>query len=504
MGTIPLMGDLRTLTILSLLAVSCPSGSSSTEAPAPPPGAPPATPTAPAAASDGSTSGEATSDGGASAAAPAGIEEAAARQLLDAWLTAQNEGSFESYSALYASRFFGIKRAGDRTRAYDRAGWLRDRQRMFRRAMRVEAAEVTINISGESAVVTFVQRWSSARFSDEGPKQLIVVRQGEDLRIAREEMLASTIRDAAAGSEPFEAERMVLALDFAEGTFVVLRDAAQGAWPTGPVRLVSRTAGNMAAERAGSDALPEELTSWRGRDVTLHGPRRSCQARVTELSVLRQTRPHFHQRQIWDGSEGDPRASDSAVARGVWESAGGTASMVVGRVDRRCDGAVWAQVSGGPAQALHLSESRDEALVTRASDAFRALPRYRRLQREHTEAGGGTEDWGWSGSAPTIEVWVDGAGAPQVVTLRVSVGGCGSAFEGRIWGAFRITGERLVSLSGEDAVEWLDVRSVADMDGDGSYEIVGNGMFSTRHMLRGAAGLREALRLSWPDQDCPC
>jgi hypothetical protein len=62
------------------------------------------------------------------APAPAPIPEQAVKALVDAWLTAQNKGDFKAYEGLYAAKFFGIKRAGQREERFDRDGWLKDRQ----------------------------------------------------------------------------------------------------------------------------------------------------------------------------------------------------------------------------------------------------------------------------------------------------------------------------------------------------------------------------------------
>src|SRR5687768_9879292 len=48
------------------------------------------------------------------AAAAAGVDETSARALVESWLKAQNTGDFASYESLYAQRFDGEKRAGER------------------------------------------------------------------------------------------------------------------------------------------------------------------------------------------------------------------------------------------------------------------------------------------------------------------------------------------------------------------------------------------------------
>ena len=69
--------------------------------------------------------------------------ELQARRLVDAWLAAQNSGDFAAYGTLYAERFQGIRRTGDKTvRLPGKQVWLADRARMFERAMTVSIADL--------------------------------------------------------------------------------------------------------------------------------------------------------------------------------------------------------------------------------------------------------------------------------------------------------------------------------------------------------------------------
>lgn len=45
----------------------------------------------------------------------ADISEADVKAFLENWLSAQNRGAFADYADLYAGRFLGIKRSGERT-----------------------------------------------------------------------------------------------------------------------------------------------------------------------------------------------------------------------------------------------------------------------------------------------------------------------------------------------------------------------------------------------------
>ncbi len=107
--------------------------------------------------------------------------------LLARWLDAQNRGDFAAYQALYARDFTGVRRSGEKVVELDRAAWMRDRARMFKKPMRVAADDVRSSPS----MIELTQTWSSGTYRDRGPKRLTLVNEEGALRIAREEMLAS-------------------------------------------------------------------------------------------------------------------------------------------------------------------------------------------------------------------------------------------------------------------------------------------------------------------------
>jgi hypothetical protein len=123
----------------------------------------------------------------------ADISEADVKSFLEKWVAVQNRGSFADYADLYAGRFLGIKRSGERTYRYNREKWLKDRKRMFRDPMTVSADAIRIRTSETSAVIRFDQTWENARFKDRGGKQLFLILEDNRLRIAREEMLDSKL-----------------------------------------------------------------------------------------------------------------------------------------------------------------------------------------------------------------------------------------------------------------------------------------------------------------------
>ncbi len=118
-------------------------------------------------------------------------DEAQARALVERWLAAQNEGDFAAYQQLYAAGFVGVRRSGTRVATLDRAGWLKERARMFKKRMTVEAADTRVETNERGFRVTLEQTWASESYRDVGTKLLELAPEDGELRIVREEMLAS-------------------------------------------------------------------------------------------------------------------------------------------------------------------------------------------------------------------------------------------------------------------------------------------------------------------------
>ena len=101
------------------------------------------------------------------------IAKGAVKALMDRWLTAQNDGDFTTYEELYAARLEGVRRSGEKVVRLDRAGWVKERKRMFKRKMVVELSDLEIDVFTRSAIATFTQRWASGKYEDIGPKQIV-------------------------------------------------------------------------------------------------------------------------------------------------------------------------------------------------------------------------------------------------------------------------------------------------------------------------------------------
>ena len=456
------------------------------------------------------------SDGGAAAAAAAEpavepiaepIAESEVAAVVEAWLGAQNQGDFDAYQALYAGRFTGIKRAGTHTRQYDRDGWIEDRGRMFRRKMTVTAADPQIVAGARTAVVTFTQTWASGSFQDVGPKQLVIVREDGALRIAREEMLRSMVQAPGAEAAALAREDFVFALGENDLAYVVLDTEAEEAWATSDTLMVSP--GAVALRAADRAALPEELSAWLGRQVTLFtADGTACTGPVASFAVMTGFEPHFGTAQEWR----DRDISDEQLAREVWDM-GAATRFLVGRVAADCAGAwKWARASDRPAPVQYARAPAGDAVEAVAIRRFRALAGYRAVQKTYTDETGKTSPWDEDeGGAPSVVVFRDPASGRGVAAVSARAGqGCG-AFYGEFWALFE-----LVERAGEPALVLLtdetepgaffipelvvDLVTDLDADGDGSVALVGMSAL----VRKVGAVYRHTASVVFPSYDCPC
>ncbi len=134
----------------------------------------------------------------ATSAFAAEISEADVKTFLNEWLAAQNTGSYSNYAAIYADNFTGIRRTGTSTYNLNRENWLKDRKKMFKKKMVVEATDPEIKLAGTTASVKFEQTWASGTYKDKGDKLLNLALENGKLKITREEMLFSKIMNEPA------------------------------------------------------------------------------------------------------------------------------------------------------------------------------------------------------------------------------------------------------------------------------------------------------------------
>jgi hypothetical protein len=424
-----------------------------------------------------------------SAPLPARAQSSEATALITRWLAAQNGGDFAAYQALYAARFTGVRRSGNRTVMLDRAGWLKDRGRMFKKPMKVSVDKVTGSGGEGSELVRFVQTWASGSYQDVGPKELLLIRDGGTVRIAREEMLTSqlgTSAPVAAGG----LERLAFVLDGE----LVLAKAPEEAWASGPARLDDDgSSGQWSASRSvDPKKLPPALAAWSGKKVHLFGGAKPCDATVGTMRIVSRERPHFGTVQEWR----ERKLSKRRLADLVWGAEAGRvlAAQLVGGCS-----ALYARAAGVPTGDVVTAGTADAALRMRALAEFRRLPAAQAAQKDY-----GTRDdsegQAWDEDAVVKIVRTQSHGQPlTLVQVRAEAGDeCGGHLELSV--LFEVgAGGKLVLRSAADAT-LPELTGAADVDGDGEPEL----LFGLGYLRRKGAVYEPAAELRIPDYDCPC
>lgn len=434
------------------------------------------------------------------------VEEASVRGFVEEWLAAQNERDFARYETLYAERFEGVKRSGPRSYRLVREGWLEDRRRMFARPMQVEAGELRIARAAGSAVVRFEQRFASPTYRDVGEKQLVLVPTAAGLRIAREEMLDSTIVTASSAKGATED---VFLITLGDPRLVVL-GAADARIGIGPPRVVSRTGPMTVLREVAKGGLPSAIAAYEGQRVALvaeSGPR--CLARLGKVRLLRRVDPHFGTVQAWNGEDTGVPATPAQIASEAWELASigspeGADTFFAANLEGvppECEGALLARPVDANEPLVLTKRPAASNRAARAIAAFRALPAHRQLQRELETQHDGKGWWdAYEGASPEVFEWADAKGEPRLVVVHARAGtGCGS-FGGSLTALFEVANEKLVLLSEKTATHDFEPLAIVDLEGDGTFEIVAE----DRLLGRTTAGYVPLRSIAPAFLDCPC
>lgn len=432
---------------------------------------------------------------------PSTIREDEARGLLQRWLAAQNEGDFDAYAALYATPMRGVRRSGERVRRFDREGWLEDRRRMFGASMRVAATDVRMNLSGHIADVRFSQDWASGRYHDVGPKRMVLVREGDELRISLEEMERSEL---VAQDAPPEMTLPAFAFVVEVGrAWVVLDDAPPAELSAGRVHLLSRGGPLAGAVRRADRAKVSEVhRALVGTRISLYGASgQVCSGAVEGLHELRRFIPHFGQAQYWRGEDPEegPRPSSAEVAAAIWQQ-GESDSLLVASIDAEgCEGALFAQEADAPALAMRAPRPSASA------DAYVEAARGTRSYREQQRAFDGQGPWHlYDGGRAEVSVYGEGEGAVHVVRMLAGIG-CGD-FGGALLQFYREGSSGPVRLLDGSAIINGRPVAVGDLDADGIPEILVEELGPTLSVYRlDETGVyRAGTRLATPYYDCGC
>jgi ketosteroid isomerase-like protein len=415
------------------------------------------------------------------------LAEADVKALVETWRKAQNEGDFDGYQALYAKRMTGIKRVGARVFQYDRAGWIKDRGRMFKKKMEVGADKIEVAVSGGSAAVQLEQSFRQGRFHDLGPKQLVVIREGSGLRIAREEMLSSTVlgKPGAGGGAVSDFYFML------DGDILLERSGDESGAPV--LDKEPGSASFRARLAVKKDALADP--GLVAKTFTVYGADgKPCETAIERLAAVTGVTPHFGTVQEWQGANGPlgegPVLSEAEIAVEVWDSG---KQVLVGE-PKACTG-LFAR-AGTP--ALAFDEVEDAAAFAAALAAFRGLDEWKTTQTEFKDSGG-KGHWDSANDAPgVLLVRHPKSGATWAVVRASSGSGCGQ-FGAELAAVFEQKGSKWVHRSAPTSQPFVALAAF-DLDGDGGPEFVGE-----RVLVDDTGnGFDQVDEFRYPDNDCPC
>lgn len=430
------------------------------------------------------------------------IAAAEVQQLVDVWLAAQNSGDLTAYLALYAEPFEGVKRSGERVAHLDRAGWVADRTRMFAKKMTVSVADLAIVTTANTAQVTLTQTWAGGNFKDIGPKRLVVVKQAGALRIAREEMLASTLTGVT--RLPFHTPDE-LALVIADGgPQVVLDVSPDPAWAEGAPELLADAEPFPTRSAVSTAELPANLSAWTGKRMRLYGSDGPvCTATLASPALVGRVMPHFGEVARWRGTsdEGTPPLSKGQIARNAWDLAGGAApnglllTAAITEPEGDCSAALWAQPASEPERKVTKAEWATPERAQQVLAALRKLPAYKAIQatREPDKRG---KPWDLEGKTQVL-VMGEPSGKSLAFIAAIANDGCGG-FQGDLAAVFEIDGDKL-RLAGEPMSAPLRMPVALIEVGAGKREI----LFSEA-LLRGETGYDQLDALTIPFLDCGC
>jgi molybdate transport system substrate-binding protein len=411
------------------------------------------------------------------AAEPPPIPEREVRGLVAQWLAAQNAGDAAAWSALYAARFTGIKRAGDRTWRLARAGWLAERGKHLDRKVRAAATDAAVRIAGPVAVVDLPPLH----------EELLVVRTPDGLRIGREEELPPA-------ADPAARTWLSFVVEIAGARYAIVADRAT-APGTGELTPVVGGGPVWTTEAVQLDRAPPDALAWKGKRVAVYGAAAPCQGTLGELVRVSGARPPAETRGEWDGDGGAPPLTQTGRARALTALA---PPMLAARLEAPCRGD-WVDLGGGPPGVAFTRDEPDAALAEAERAALRVLPEWRDAQADYAAHFAGKGDWiDADGGVIEAHVFASPDGKTRYLAAHAHAGtGCGD-FEGDVTALWQIDARgALTRVAAHDAPF---PRAITDVDGDGAVEL----LTDTDVYLVANGAVTPARHLDLHDYDGPC
>lgn len=292
------------------------------------------------------------------------ISETDVKAFLDSWLAAQNKGSYSNYAAMYATRFQGIKRSGDRTSKFNHDKWLHDRKRMFKNKMTVLANNIQIKTLDTTATVTFEQTWESNGYKDKGDKQLYLVFENNLIRIAREEMLASKV--LMGKNMVLDSTNFPFAFAMEEG--IVIPDDNIYNINTKTMKLDVNETYYTVKTPVETKLLPVSTQSLLGMPVRIYGPEGICESEISGFMIVNKKKPHFGEIQRWQ----EEKTSRKKIALNIYNE--GQQHLVA--TTKQCSGD-FAKDARLPESPISIGKNADKETALLATKALKTFPSYK-------------------------------------------------------------------------------------------------------------------------------
>jgi hypothetical protein len=303
--------------------------------------------------------------------------------------------------------------------------------------MKVAAEGIVVQVLGKSAQIELIQTFEQGKFRDQGPKEIVVIGDQSGLRIAREEMLRSTVgAPSVVGVGPMPV------IQVGGQSYIVI---AQESLPTADGRFEGLGAGegySHSGRRKVADAGP--YASWTTR--TVHGYPGGAACTIDGLYEVSVGTVHFGVEQMWSGDhDGDGQPEQPALSDVERDEQGSTQKMLGGHI-AECDA-----VLALPAQGIEWVEVSDSELADRATAMLRKHAAYQGLQREFESYEGNTGPWEASGSGIAAAVFAAPDGKRLVVVGASAGHGCGD-FEANLYVVFMADGDKLTDVGRTKAI----------------------------------------------------
>lgn len=302
----------------------------------------------------------------ASTALASDLSEADVKAILSDWVAAQNNGSYASYADMYAEKFLGIKRSGNRTYRYNHDAWLKDRKYMFKNAMKVEINNVIIQKHETGAVVGFNQTWENKNYKDKGQKRMHLVVEDNKTKISREEMLTSKVLPGK--GIVIDSNNFPFAFAINEG-IVIQNVTIKSEYVQSEPFLTSKEPFHVATASVNTQLLPQGIKSLVGMQVRTYSAKGSCESRINGFKLVSKEVPHFGEIERWkENKTPDKKIADTVFSEGKLHLVATT---------EKCSGD-FAKDARLPQSPIALPKKVDKAMKNKIWDAFKALPLYKK------------------------------------------------------------------------------------------------------------------------------